>query len=70
LLTKVRIPVASDAYIHRSIFGSTNEGTDGSSLNEREYKLHSIHTEELQKGDDTIYGAIFTKNDALEWFDT
>jgi len=70
LFAKVKIPAASDAYIHLRIFGSAKEGTDGSSLDEREYKLHSIHTEEVLKGDDRVYRAIFKKDDALEWFDT
>ncbi|KAH8730822.1 hypothetical protein GQ44DRAFT_767995 [Phaeosphaeriaceae sp. PMI808] len=71
LFGKVRLPAASDAYIHVRIFGSAKDGTNGSSADEREYKLHSIHTEEVIKDDgDKVYRAIFTKNDALEWFDT
>lgn len=71
LFGKVRIPKADGAYIHIRIFGSAKENTDGSSLDEREYKLHSIHTEEVVKGDgDRVYRAIFGKNDELEWFDT
>jgi hypothetical protein len=71
LLAKVRIPAASDAYIHVRIFGSAKDGTDGSTLDEREYTLHSIHTEEAVKEDgDRVYRAIFRKSDALEWFDT
>jgi hypothetical protein len=71
LFGKVRLPAASDAYIHIRIFGSAKDGTDGSSVDEREYKLHSIHTEEVVKEDgDRVYRAIFKKNDALEWFDT
>ena len=68
---KVKIPAADNAYIHIRIFGSAKDGTDGSSADEREYKLHSIHTEEVVKGDgDHVYRAIFGKNDELEWFDT
>lgn len=68
---KVRIPALDDAYIHIRLFGSAKDGTDGSSLDEREYSLHSIHTEEVVKDDgDRVYRAIFGKNDALEWFDT
>jgi hypothetical protein len=71
LFGKVKIPAASDAYIHIRIFGSAKDGTDGSTLDEREYKLHSIHTEEVVKEDgDKVYRAIFKKDDALEWFDT
>ncbi|KAF2830547.1 hypothetical protein CC86DRAFT_367284 [Ophiobolus disseminans] len=71
LFAKVKIPAVSDAYIHVRIFGKAKEGTDGSSLDEREYKLHSIHTEEVVKEDgDRVYRAIFKKDDALEWFDT
>ncbi|KAH3984856.1 hypothetical protein HBH92_153980 [Parastagonospora nodorum] len=68
---KVQIPAASGAYIHVRIFGSAKDGTDGSSADEREYKLHSIHTEEVIKEDgDRVYRAIFKKDDPLEWFDT
>ncbi|KAF2036581.1 hypothetical protein EK21DRAFT_95835 [Setomelanomma holmii] len=71
LFGKVKIPAASDAYIHVRIFGSAKEGTDGSALDEREYKLHSIHTEEVVKSDgDRVYRAVFKKDDPLEWFDT
>lgn len=71
LFGKVRLPAANDAYIHVRIFGSAKDGTDGSSLDEREYKLHSIHTEEVVKEDgDRVYRAIFKKDDPLEWFDT
>jgi len=68
---KVKIPAAENAYIHVRLFGSAKEGTDGSSTDEREYKLHSIHTEEVVKDDgDHKFRAIFGKNDELEWFDT
>lgn len=71
LFGKVKIPSVSDAYIHVRIFGSAKEGTDGSNPDEREYKLHSIHTEEVVKVDgDRVYRAIFKKDDTLEWFDT
>jgi hypothetical protein len=34
-------------------------------------KLHSIHTEEIEKEDGTkTFRAIFFQNDPLEWFDT
>lgn len=68
---KVKIPAAENAYIHIRLFGSAKEGTDGSSTDEREYKLHSIHTEEVVKDSgDHVFRAIFGKNDALEWFET
>jgi hypothetical protein len=71
LFGKLKIPTLDDAYIHIRIFGSAKDGTDGSSVDEREYKLHSIHTEEVVKEDgDRVYRAIFGKGDALEWFDT
>ncbi|RMZ74577.1 hypothetical protein GMOD_00003633 [Pyrenophora seminiperda CCB06] len=60
-----------DGYIHIRVFGQPKEGTDGSTLEEREYSLHSIHTEEVIKGDgDRVYRAVFGKEDELEWFDT
>ncbi|OAK96416.1 hypothetical protein IQ06DRAFT_257259 [Phaeosphaeriaceae sp. SRC1lsM3a] len=71
LFGKVRLPAAEGAYIHIRVFGSAKDGTDGSSIDEREHKLHSIHTEEVIKADgDRVYRAIFGENDALEWFDT
>ncbi|KAL1598973.1 hypothetical protein SLS60_008118 [Paraconiothyrium brasiliense] len=71
LFGKVKIPTLDDGYIQVRIFGSAKDGTDGSSADEREYKLHSIHTEEAVKGDgDRVYRAIFKKDDELEWFDT
>ena len=71
LFGKIRLPAADNAYIHVRIFGSPKEGTDGSTADEREYSLHSIHTEEIIKDDgDRVYRAIFERNDELEWFDT
>ena len=71
LFGKVKLPAVDNAYIHVRIFGNAKDGTDGSSLDEREYSLHSIHTEEVIKDDgDRVYRAIFGKNDALEWFET
>jgi hypothetical protein len=71
LFGKVKLPALDNAYIHVRIFGSAKDGTDGSSFDEREYSLHSIHTEEVIKDDgDRVYRAIFGKDDALEWFDT
>jgi len=74
LFGKVRIPTVEDgdgAYVHIRVFGSAKEGTDGSELEEREYKLHSIHTEEVVKADgDRVYRAVFGEGDELEWFDT
>ncbi|KAF2706488.1 hypothetical protein K504DRAFT_386298 [Pleomassaria siparia CBS 279.74] len=68
---KVKIPAQDNSYIHVRFFGSAKEGTDGSSADEREYTLHSIHTEEVIKSDgDHKYRAIFGKDDELEWFDT
>lgn len=71
LFGKVKLPAADNAYIHIRVFGSAKDGTDGENPDEREYKLHSIHTEEVIKDDgDRVYRAIFGKEDALEWFDT
>jgi hypothetical protein len=71
LFGKVRLPAVKDAYIHVRIFGSAKEGTDGSEADEREYKLHSVHTEETVKSDgDRVYRAVFAEKDELEWFDT
>jgi hypothetical protein len=71
LFGKVKLPKVDNAYIHIRVFGSAKEGTDGSSLDEREYSLHSIHTEEtIQADGDRVYRAIFGRDDALEWFDT
>lgn len=71
LFGKVRLPTVNNAYIHIRVFGSAKDGTDGSSVDERDYSLHSIHTEEVVKeGGDRVYRAIFGRNDDLEWFDT
>ena len=71
LFGKVKLPAVDNAYIHIRVFGSAKEGTDGSTADEREYTLHSIHTEEQIKGDgNRVYRAIFGKADKLEWFDT
>ncbi|KAF2628937.1 hypothetical protein BU25DRAFT_409433 [Macroventuria anomochaeta] len=71
LFGKIRLPAVDDGYIHVRVFGSPKDGTDGSSADEREYSLHSIHTEEIIKEDgDRVYRAIFGRNDELEWFDT
>jgi hypothetical protein len=66
-----KVKIADGKYIHIRLFGSAKEGTDGSSTDEREYKLHSIHTEDVVKeSGDHVFRAIFGKNDELEWFDT
>jgi len=71
LFGKVKLPALDNGYIHIRIFGSAKDGTDGSSLDEREYSLHSIHTEEVLKEDgDRVYRAVFGKEDELEWFET
>ncbi|CAN9083893.1 unnamed protein product [Alternaria alternata] len=71
LFGQVKLPALDNGYIHIRIFGAAKDGTDGSSLDEREYSLHSIHTEEVIKEDgDRVYRAIFGKDDALEWFET
>jgi len=71
LFGKVRLPAVDDGYIHVRVFGSAKDGTDGSSVDEREYSLHSIHTEEVIKEDgDRVYRAILSRSDELEWFDT
>jgi hypothetical protein len=71
LFGKVRLPAIDDGYIHVRVFGSAKDGTDGSSIDEREYSLHSIHTEEVIKEDgDRVYRAILSRSDKLEWFDT
>ncbi|KAI1111004.1 hypothetical protein F5Y14DRAFT_454418 [Nemania sp. NC0429] len=61
LLGKVRIPAAApDGYLHVRIFVSDEPA-----------KLHCIHTEEREEpGGDKRFRAIFTRDDALEWFDT
>jgi hypothetical protein len=71
LFGKVKLPALDNGYVHVRIFISAKDGTDGSDLEERVAKLHSIHTEELVKDDgDHVYRAIFGKDDALEWFET
>ncbi|KAB2110945.1 hypothetical protein AG0111_0g1708 [Alternaria gaisen] len=71
LFGQVKLPALDNGYIHIRIFGAAKDGTDGSSLDEREYSLHSIHTEEVIKEDgDRVYRAIFGKDDALDWFET
>lgn len=71
LFGKLRLPAIDDAYIHVRVFGSAKDGTDGSSADEREYSIHSIHTEEVIKEDgDRVYRAVFGRGDGLEWFDT
>jgi hypothetical protein len=71
LFGKVKIPALDNAYIHIRIFGSAKEGTDGSSLEERDHTLHSIHTEEtVKENGEKTYRAIFGKDDPLEWFET
>ncbi|KAH6632984.1 hypothetical protein C7974DRAFT_309370 [Boeremia exigua] len=71
LFGKIQLPAVDDSYIHIRVFGSPKEGTDGSSADEREYSLHSIHTEEVIREDgDRVYRAVFGRNDELEWFDT
>jgi hypothetical protein len=69
----VRLPAVEGeaAYIHVRIFGSAKEGTEGERPEDREYKLHSIHTEEVVQGDgDRVYRGVFGTEDGLEWFDT
>jgi hypothetical protein len=71
LFGKVRLPALENGFIHIRVFGSAREGTDGSSLDEREYSLHSIHTEEVVREDgDRVYRAVFGRDDELEWFET
>ncbi|KAI1339552.1 hypothetical protein F5Y15DRAFT_76298 [Xylariaceae sp. FL0016] len=65
LFGKVRIPALPEsgpAYIHVRVFiGGGGEPP----------KLHAIHSEETEEADgNKKYRAIFTKDDALEWFDT
>ncbi|KAI1744052.1 hypothetical protein F4680DRAFT_444085 [Xylaria scruposa] len=63
LIGKIRIPAMPDsgpAYLHVRVFVSDEPA-----------KLHCIHTEEREEPDGgKRYRAIFTKDDALEWFDT
>jgi hypothetical protein len=62
------VRVAASAYgLH--IFGKVKiPAASGAYI---QYKLHSIHTEEVIKSDgDRVYRAIFKKDDELEWFDT
>ncbi|KAK4044593.1 hypothetical protein C8A01DRAFT_31383 [Parachaetomium inaequale] len=65
LFGKVRIPSLPDegpAYIH---FRAFTGGPDDQAT------LHSIHTEDKEEVDGGhSYRAIFTKDDALDWFDT
>ncbi|KAJ8113491.1 hypothetical protein OPT61_g4392 [Boeremia exigua] len=69
LFGKIRLPAVDDGYIHVRLFGSSKDGTDGSSADEREYNLHSIHTEEVIKEDgDRVYRAVFGRGDELECF--
>jgi hypothetical protein len=71
LFGKVKIPGLDNGYIHIRVFISAKEGTDGSSVEERQAKLHSIHTEDVVKEDgDHVFRAIFGKDDKLEWFET
>lgn len=71
LFGKIKLPGVDNGYIHVRVFGSPKDGTDGSSADEREYSLHSIHTEEVVKEDgDRVYRAIFGRDDELKWFDT
>ncbi|KAJ4381540.1 hypothetical protein N0V86_002900 [Didymella sp. IMI 355093] len=71
LFGKIKLPAVDNGYIYVRVFGSPKDGIDGSSADEREYSLHSIHTEEVIKEDgDRVYRAIFGRNDKLEWFDT
>ncbi|KAL1653743.1 hypothetical protein SLS61_003524 [Didymella pomorum] len=71
LFGKIKLPAVDDGHIHVRVFGAPKDGTDGSSADEREYSLHSIHTEEvIKEGGDRVYRAIFGRNDELEWFDT
>ncbi|KAI1419733.1 hypothetical protein F5Y12DRAFT_776416 [Xylaria sp. FL1777] len=65
LLGKIRLPAmpADDggpAYLHVRVFVSEDPA-----------KLHCIHTEESEEPDGgRRYRAVFTRDDALEWFDT
>ncbi|KAK4101773.1 hypothetical protein N658DRAFT_54697 [Parathielavia hyrcaniae] len=65
LFGKVRIPALPDegpAYIH---FRAFTGGPDDQAT------LHCIHTEDREEeGGGHVFRAIFTKDDALEWFDT
>lgn len=71
LFGKIRLPAVDNGYIHIRVFGSPKNGTDVSSADERDYSLHSIHTEEVIKEDgDRVYRAILGRNGKLEWFDT
>ena len=64
LFGKVHIPSLPEsrpAFIHVRIFISSDNPP----------KLHSIHTEEKDDGSGgKTFRAVFTKDDALEWFDT
>jgi len=64
LFGKVQLKELDDGYIHFRAF-VPNPG------NSEVVKLHTIHTEETEHSSgDKTYRAIFSKNDALEWFDT
>lgn len=71
LFGKVRLPASGGGYIHVRVFVAAEEGTDGKTEDERVAKLHSIHTEDVEKENgERTYRAIFTKEDPLEWFET
>ncbi len=65
LFGKVRIPALPDsgpAYIH---FRAFSDGPD------QQAKFHSIHTEEKEGPDGhKTFRTLFTKDDALDWFDS
>lgn len=65
LFGKLRIPAMpadGPCYVH---FRAFSEGPDS------EARFHCIHTEEKEEaGGGKTFRAIFTKNDALDWFDT
>lgn len=71
LFGKLRISASQGGYIHVRVFVAAEDGTDGKTEDERVAKLHSIHTEDVEKKDgDHVFRAIFGKDDPLEWFET
>ncbi|KAH9887791.1 hypothetical protein F4778DRAFT_419469 [Xylariomycetidae sp. FL2044] len=75
LFGKVRLPAMPDtgsgpAYVHFRVHVPV-PGGGGEEEAPAPPKLHCVHTEETEEPDGgKKYRAIFTRDDALEWFDT
>lgn len=71
IIGAVKIPETDDAYIHVRIFVKAKEGTDGKRVEDREARLHSIHTEDVVGEDgQRVFRAVFGGADELVWFET